>query len=206
VDPDAYDAWFETRIGREVFRRQLRHLIGMLEGCESLLDLGCGTGLFTRALAEALGVDFTACVEVDPEMAERAKERVDEVIVGDASSTPFDDGSFDAVLMNNVLEFAEDPSGIVDEARRVAGDRVVAVTLNPRSPWNVWRRLKGRLGHPWWSAARFPRLSDLRRWGLSPVRFGVVVVPPLVLPERLEGTRMAVVLGAQVFSVGEPGD
>jgi len=204
VDPDAYDAWFETRIGKEVFRRQLDHLVDLLEGCESLLDLGCGTGLFTGALAEALDLDFTACVEIDPGMAKRAEERVDDVVLGDASSTPFDDGSFDAVLMNNVLEFADDPSGIVNEARRVARDRVVAATLNPRSPWNVWRRFKGRLGHPWWSAARFPRASDLRGWGLSPVRFGVVVVPPLVFSERLEGTRVAVVLGAQVFSMGEP--
>ncbi len=204
MDPDAYDAWFETRVGREVFRRQLRHVVRLLKDVESLLDMGCGTGLFTEAVSRELGLERTVCVELDPDMAERARGRVDEVIVGDAASTPFDDGSFDAVLLSNVLEFAEDPGALVAEARRVASERVVAVTLNPSSPWNVWRRFKARLGHPWWSRARFPKVSELSRWGLEPVAWGVVVVPPVIFPERLEGSRLARVLGAQVFSVGEP--
>ena len=68
----------------------------------------------------------------------------------DGSHLPFPDGSFDIVLLMQVLSSASDWKGIVSEARRVVrsgGSVVVGHTVNPESGIDAQlkRRLKGIL-------------------------------------------------------------
>jgi len=76
-------------------------------------DLGCGTGTLTVLMAQAgrvcSGLDFA------PRMVARAREKiaaagvVADVVVGDASSPPWQAGSFDVVLTRHVLWAMPDP-------------------------------------------------------------------------------------------------
>ena len=76
-------------------------------------DLGCGTGTLTVLMAQAgrlvSGLDFA------PRMAALAREKiaaagvVADVVVGDASSPPWQAGSFDVVLTRHVLWVMPDP-------------------------------------------------------------------------------------------------
>lgn len=155
----AYDAWYEAPLGRALDAAECRALIGLASPHpgERALDAGCGTGIYTRRLAER-GLEV-AGIDLDPEMvaAARLKAPAARLIQGDVMSLPFEDASFDLVVSVTVLCFVSDPQRAVGELIRVArpGGRVVLGELNRWSAWAAWRRLKGWRGSERWRAAHF---------------------------------------------------
>jgi len=80
---------------------------------ENVLDIGAGDGLIT-SLVGAKGIEY------EEEGVRLAQEKGVDVIQGDAYELPFEDNSFDAVMMIDVLEHLEDPHKALQEAKRVA--------------------------------------------------------------------------------------
>ncbi|NJO84260.1 MAG: methyltransferase domain-containing protein, partial [Blastochloris sp.] len=83
---------------------QLRALFARHFGAlkPSLLDIGCGDGNYTGPAAECTG--SATGLDRSPEMLRAAERRLQGVaglrwVEGDATRLPFDDGSFDAVLI-----------------------------------------------------------------------------------------------------------
>jgi SAM-dependent methyltransferase len=85
------------------------------------LDVGCGTGLLTAALAESLGADNVAGAEPSEPFAEACRARLPgvEVAVAGAEALPFGDGAFDAALSQLVVNFMRDAEAGVRELARV---------------------------------------------------------------------------------------
>ena len=85
------------------------------------LDVGCGTGLLTAALAERLGAENVAGAEPSEPFAEAARARVPgaEIVVASAEDLPFADRAFDAALSQLVLNFMRDAEAGVRELARV---------------------------------------------------------------------------------------
>lgn len=89
---------------------------------EHILILGAGTGMDLEHLPS--GVQVTA-VDVAPEMIRRTEQRAEslgldvDARVGDARSLPFDDETFDAVILHLVLSVVPDPGEVVAESARV---------------------------------------------------------------------------------------
>jgi ubiquinone/menaquinone biosynthesis C-methylase UbiE len=89
---------------------------------DRVLILGCGTGMDLEYLPRETTV---TAVDLTPTMvrrtATRAAERERDVSVGmcDAHMLPFDDGTFDAVLLHLVLSVVPDPRAVVAETARV---------------------------------------------------------------------------------------
>jgi SAM-dependent methyltransferase len=86
----------------------------------SLLDVGCGPGLFLR-LAAQRGARVTGIDAAAP-FIEIARERVPDadLTAGEMESLPYPDDSFDAVSGFNAFQFAADPAHALREAGRVA--------------------------------------------------------------------------------------
>jgi len=85
------------------------------------LDVGCGPGALTVELARRLGPGSVGAVDPSDTFVEACAQRnpgVD-VRVGPAEALPFSPGSFDAALMQLVLNFVDDPYASVAEVRRV---------------------------------------------------------------------------------------
>jgi SAM-dependent methyltransferase len=86
-----------------------------------ILDMGCGTGRYSTALA----VHFDACVvAVDPseKMLTEARKKVSERVRyerASAESLPLPDASVDMVFMSMVFHHFDDPDQAVKECRRV---------------------------------------------------------------------------------------
>ena len=96
-----------------------------------LLDVGCGDGS-RLARMRALGWEVMG-QEVDFAAAFHARSAYGlPVRVGSLEEAKFPDASFDAIIMNHVIEHAHDPVGLLTECRRVlkVGGTCVAVTPN----------------------------------------------------------------------------
>jgi SAM-dependent methyltransferase len=115
---DAYDRHM-GRYSRELSGPFIA-LAGVTQGM-SVLDVGCGTGALTRALADFVGPERVSAVDPSEAFVGTCRSRVAglEVLVAGAESLPFADGSFDAVLSQLVVNFVDDPRAAVQQMRRV---------------------------------------------------------------------------------------
>ena len=146
MDPADYDAWYDTPRGRWIGEAEFRLAAGGLAGRpgDALLDVGCGTGWFTRKFAHA-GLVVTG-LDANPEWLAYARARSDPVIrwaQGDARHLTFPDSSFDHVVSIAALCFVDDEPQAVAEIVRVARRRFAIGWLN-RSSLLYWQ--KGRHG------------------------------------------------------------
>lgn len=97
------------------------------------LEIGCGSGRLMQDVVamgwKAIGIDF------DASAVESARSKGLDARVGDLASHPFAEGSFDAVLMNHVIEHLPDAGGTLRQIMRLLrpGGRLLCVTPNGES-------------------------------------------------------------------------
>jgi ubiquinone/menaquinone biosynthesis C-methylase UbiE len=110
-----------------------------LAGDENVLDAGCGSGVYARAMAARLprgrvtGVDAQQrYVDDCARRAAEAGETRTRFETGDLCSLPFADGTFDLVWSKHVIQFVPDRERAVAELVRVVrpGGRVVLQNLH----------------------------------------------------------------------------
>ena len=84
------------------------------------LDVGCGSGVLTAALAERLGAANVAAADPSESLLAACAERVPgaDVRQAPAEQLPWPADSFDAVLSQLVLNFVQDADVAVEEMRR----------------------------------------------------------------------------------------
>jgi SAM-dependent methyltransferase len=85
------------------------------------LDVGCGPGALTAALAEILGPDHVTAIDPSEFFVEACARRHPDVDVraGNAEALPFTEHAFDVTLAQLVVNFMSDPRAGVAEMRRV---------------------------------------------------------------------------------------
>jgi len=124
-----------------------------------VLEVGCGTGHFTRWLAEqgfrVVGLDISPAM-----LAEAAKWNGVRYVLGEALALPFADRSFDIVAFITTLEFVADPQRSLSEAVRVARRGLLLGLLNRYSLLAVKRRIRAKTR---WDEARFFSPGELAR-------------------------------------------
>ena len=133
-----------------------------LSGGGSILDVGCGTGSLTFALAadpafeSVTGIDFSPAY-IAHAVAQNSDPRI-RFMTGDACALPFADASFDHALSLLVLHFIPDPERAVREMRRVTRPGGVVCAA-------VWDGQGGFVGQRifWDAAAILDPDADARR-------------------------------------------
>ena len=146
MDPTAYDAWYETARGRwigDTEYRPLHRVLAPVPG-DSLLDVGCGSGHFTRRFArENLRVTG---IDPDSDMLRFAAAHAaagEPYLLGDARALPFAARSFELCVCITALCFIREQSRALAEMVRVTRRRLVLGLLNRHS---LLYLQKGRAG------------------------------------------------------------
>ena len=170
-DPAAYDAWFQTPVGR--LTDQLEHgAVGALlpEPSGLALDLSCGTGNYALDLAErgwqVVGIDLAPVMLAAAGCKAAARRSSACFVAGDAGALPIRDHSIRLVTLILGLEFMPEPLRVLREVRRVLqprGGMAVVAILAPSGAWNVWRRIKRRIVGSIWRRARFRSEAAIRQ-------------------------------------------
>jgi SAM-dependent methyltransferase len=148
-----YEDWYSGK-GRHADVLEKELLGKLLRGfprARSVLEVGCGTGHFTRWMAErgldAVGVDISA-----PMLDEARRLGAPCYLPGDAHALPFADRSYDITALITTLEFVADPARALAEAVRVARQGVLLGVLNRWSLLTMRYRYSGKA---MWRSARF---------------------------------------------------
>jgi ubiquinone/menaquinone biosynthesis C-methylase UbiE len=152
VVPQIYERWWRPALGRVAKgafgpgmneeKRIARLLLALAPG-DGVLDVGCGTGNFTRDFAKSVGPDgLVVGLDVSQTMLARAVrdtaaagyEQV-AYVRGDAADAPFVNASFDAVCCFAALNLFADPYAALDSFTRV---------LTPGGRLAIFTSVRGR--------------------------------------------------------------
>jgi 2-polyprenyl-3-methyl-5-hydroxy-6-metoxy-1,4-benzoquinol methylase len=154
----ADDGWFAHVRARE---HRIVSKMMALRGGESILDAGCGPGLYAGALKE--GGHEVVALDISPEMIERVKGKVDQALVGDVQTLRLG-RTFDRVVCLGVMEYVTDAAATFRRLSEHVAPGGLLVTLVPRSGPGGWiyRELKRRAGlaTQLYTPARFRGLGE----------------------------------------------
>ena len=199
-EQSAGDIWnWTSPAGILRFKRRVKMLSGDLPNNAEVLELGCGTGLFTREFVRQ-AIQLTA-IDISPELLSEAEKEIvaDNVnfMVDNAYAMSFTDDSFDAVIGSSVLHHLDIEKALSEIYRVLRPGGVIRFTepnmLNPQIalqkniPW-----LKKRLGDSPDETAFFagPIKRMLDKYGFRdieviPFDFIHPAIPKAVLPIAL---------------------
>lgn len=162
MEAASYDRWYETPRGHWVGETEYRLISRSLDlrPGDSLLDVGCGTGWFTRRFSRS-GLHVTG---LDPnlEWLAYARDRSPDAIHwvgGEARSLPFPDRSFDFAVSVAALCFIDDERRAVEEVVRVTDRRFAISWLNRKSLLYFQKGRNGGVGS--YRGARWHRPENL---------------------------------------------
>lgn len=154
---EGYEDWYGTSKGQRADRLEkalLDKLLKVSPGIRTALEVGCGTGHFTRWLREegigVVGLDLSRAMLVQARRLEIGGE-VCPYVLGDGLVLPFPDSAFDLVVLITTLEFILQPEQALAEASRVACQGVLLGGLNRHSLLALRRR---------WRSLRAPTIYD----------------------------------------------
>ena len=154
----SYDSDGEYVVGKPILQAIEKRLLGE-HGLGDVIELGCGTGYFTRAITR--NASHVMATDLSDEMLEVAQTRLSEfenvtVQKADCMNTAFPAERFDSVFMANLVHVVDNPSQCLQESYRIlrdGGSLIVVDFTGYRMSFSKKMRLVFRY---------------LRKWGLPP--------------------------------------
>lgn len=122
-----------SRLDFDVRGEEYRHSLRFLAGCDSVLDIACGTGTFLAAW-NAAGRKPGKGIEFNPDNVSVATAQGLDVQQGDALALPYPDNCFDGVHSSHLMQVFDPGQAhrFIQECGRVVKDGgvIVITTLN----------------------------------------------------------------------------
>jgi ubiquinone/menaquinone biosynthesis C-methylase UbiE len=165
-DAKAYEQWYNNQRNRFEADLENQLMLDMLKPVsgEAVIDIGCGIGEKLQQFVD-LGLQATG-IDPSPYMLDitlkKLGDRVD-LYRGFGEDLPFDDNSFNHAIFSTTLEFVDNPHKAIEEACRVAKDRVFIGVFNRYAIKGIQRRLRGMLTRSIYNHARFYGIWELKK-------------------------------------------
>ncbi len=140
-----YDEKMDKYYSLRKERYLLRHVLGRLGKKARILDAGCGTAYLSRRLAKQ-GYGNIVCLDTSSTLLEVAKRHGLKTVLGDAQRLPFKKGSFDLVILADVLEHVPDYGRVISEAARVLSAHGCVFVSYPNENIVPFLNLLGKMG------------------------------------------------------------
>jgi ubiquinone/menaquinone biosynthesis C-methylase UbiE len=162
-----YDKWFDEN--KDVYKSEIMALRDLIPREGVGLEVGVGTGRFATPLGIKMGVEPAKA------MADMARKRGIDVHEGRAEALPFDDDSFDFVLMMTTICFLEDPLQALEEAKRVLKPEghIIIGMIDRDSPLGMSYERK-KTTSKFYKYANFHSADEVLNW-LRSLNFGHIV-------------------------------
>ena len=150
----AYDAWFDRHL--DLFEKELAALRKAVPENTPGVDIGAGTGRFTRALGVPLAVEPSAA------MSAIALFRDIPVVRAEAAQMPFHDASFHYALMVTTVCFLPDIPAAFGEVHRILqpGGYFIIGLVDRNSPLGKSYEAQ-KAGNPWYRDAHFHSVPEI---------------------------------------------
>ena len=212
-EPSTYEAWYHTPRGAWIGETEFQLLYANLRPTPGarVLDVGCGSGYFTRRLARAdlcaTGIDPDAAAIHFAATQAVANERY---LCGDARALPFPDRHFDYGVAITAFCFIADPVRALTELTRVTRRHVALGLLNRHSL--LYRQKGQRGGQGAYHGAHWHTPQEVRHLFTQCGMPRVTIRSAIFLPDGGGIARLVeaiapnrVPLGAFLLAVSEPG-
>ncbi len=150
-----YDSWYVNHMNTaESEVRAVSTLVPRGLG----IEIGVGSGFFAGRVGIPVGLEPAMA------MAELARDRGVDVIVGVGESIPFRDLSLDYAVMVVTICFLDDPRKTLTEVYRVLrpSGRLITCIVPRNSEHGRYYMELGRRGHRFYTAARFYTVQELK--------------------------------------------
>ena len=123
------------------FRRRVHVLLDYLELSDGadVLDCGCGMGFYLMAMQQLRDLRLTG-LDTDRDRLRYAEQVgvLATLVTGDVEALPFDDESFDRVLMSEVLEHVRDDGAALREVYRALRPGGILAISVPHARFPFW--------------------------------------------------------------------
>ncbi|MEG1131968.1 MAG: class I SAM-dependent methyltransferase [Romboutsia sp.] len=151
-----YQEWqYEKGVDTLTFYLKHNTITDMFKG-KKVLDIGCGAAGKTvfyasKGVENIIGIEILNKYKYDAEELAK-KYRVNDkftFVCSDASKTPFDNDSFDTIIMNDAMEHVDEPEKVLEECYRILKkDGKVYLNFPPYNhPYGA--HLSDAIGIPW---------------------------------------------------------
>jgi len=181
-------------IPQHVMNKILKTLEEELEGYRRILDVGVGTGRFSKLLQDA-GFEVVG-VDISKKMLGRAYERgTEDLILGDAGSLPLQDSMFDASMSIGTLHLIAEWRSALREIARVTMESLFSIHYSQHdygtTPSGVYKEFAEKHGY----SCRHPGLEE---WKLKEII--KLIKSRLVTSYDVSTSERVAFLSAKVFS------
>ncbi len=180
-NPEKYNSWYSTQYGSWVGQLEFSLLKQFIQADKnsSLLDVGCGTGYFSRQFSVS-GFN-TIAIDYAQDMINFASRQDQTVryLIGDAIALPFKQDEFDYSSAITSLCFIKQPQLALAEMWRISKKGIVLGLLNRHSLLYLKKANKGD-----YKGARWDSSDNVRQWTstLSPTPSQVKIKTALFIP------------------------
>jgi ubiquinone/menaquinone biosynthesis C-methylase UbiE len=192
----AGEIWnWESPAGKERWRRRVKLLTDFIQPGSLVLELGCGTGYFTKEIIKT-GAEVTA-IDISPELLNVAKTEITSPKVSfreeNAYQMTFPDNSFDYIVGSSVLHHLDVKKAMSEIYRTLKPDGTIAFTEpNMMNPQIALQKnipyLKRKLGDSpdetaffRWQIFRLLKANNFKRIEIKTFDFLHPAVPPKLI-------------------------
>ena len=158
----------------------------------TLLDVGCGTGWFSKRASELGSVVFS--LDMGMGLIKQVRLKCESYgVVGSALKLPIKSNSVDIVVCSEVIEHVSDPTNAINELCRVIKPGGTLALTTPNQKWffalviaNILRirKYKGLENWSSWKAIDFPIIANnlqiLKKMGIHALPFYPKQIYPLL--------------------------